>query len=59
MWWCLAIGAFLYTVMVVAFAVTFRIFVYHYSSYHTLNEMHKQSSDLSVEERNKKFLEMK
>jgi hypothetical protein len=59
MTWCLAIGAVLYTAMIVTFASVFRVFFYHYNKYHTLREMHKQSSNLSIAERNKKFVESK
>ena len=54
--WILAFGAIIYTTMIVSFAFIFGKFFCHFRSYHTLNEMHLQSSDKSVEERNKNYL---
>lgn len=55
--WCMAIGVALYTVIIATFAGIFKKFTYHYRQFHTMNEMHKQSNELSLEERNKKYQE--
>lgn len=55
--WCMILAGALYTVMMVSFLVIFRRFVGHFRQFHTMNELHKQSQELSVQERNRKYEE--
>jgi len=51
------LGALMFTTMIVSFTFIFGMFLYKFRSFNTLYEMHLQSSDKSVEERNKKYLQ--
>lgn len=53
--WCMAAGVAIYTAIVATFLVIFKKFTYHYRQFHTVNELNKQSVELSVDERNKKY----
>ena len=55
--WILALGALMFTTMIVSFTFIFGMFLYKFRSFNTLHEMHLQSSGQTVEERNKKYLQ--
>lgn len=56
---CLAVGAFVYTAMIATLLGLFKKFVCVFRSYQMVKDMHLTSANMSVEERNKRFQEVK
>lgn len=56
--WCLAIGAILYTALITTFVCIYKRFVCAFRSYHSTVALQKQTESMTIEERNKAYLDM-
>lgn len=56
--WCLAIGVALYTALITSFICVFKKFVRAFHSYHNTVALQTRTANMTVEERNKAYLDM-
>lgn len=56
--WCLAIGSILYTALISTFLCIYKKFICAFRSYHNTVALSQQTSNMSVEERNKAYHDM-